>query len=116
MNVEIFRVEVQKRIAESSESAERLVGDVRQEVETVLEEIIDDCFGAFIDLCQQIKLVAREELVRLEVQTLTQIQKMLTVESNFIYQRKGFYEVILSKIADVDRKKENDKANPKDEL
>ncbi len=25
---------------------------------------------------------------------------MLTVESNFIYQRKGFYEVILNKIAE----------------
>jgi len=30
---------------------------------------------------------------------------MLTIEGNFIYQRKGFYEVLLNKIAEKERLK-----------
>ena len=39
---------------------------------------------------------------------------MLKVEANFIYQRKGLYEVILEKIADKERSKSSEKG--KDEL
>ena len=39
---------------------------------------------------------------------------MLKVEANFIYQRKGLYEVILDKVADKERAKASDKG--KDEL
>ncbi len=40
---------------------------------------------------------------------------MLRVEANFIYQRKGFYETILTKIADAELSK-GKQAQPKDEL
>ena len=39
---------------------------------------------------------------------------MLKVEANFIYQRKGQYEVILNKIGDLERKKGQEKSH--DEL
>ena len=39
---------------------------------------------------------------------------MLKVEANFIYQRRGQYEVILAKIGDQDRKKDQGKGH--DEL
>ena len=39
---------------------------------------------------------------------------MLRVEANFIYQRKGYYEIILNKIAEKERNKESSKG--RDEL
>ena len=39
---------------------------------------------------------------------------MLRVEANFIYQRKGYYEIILNKIAEKERNKES--AKGRDEL
>ena len=39
---------------------------------------------------------------------------MLRVEANFIYQRKGYYEIILNKIAEKERSKESSKG--RDEL
>ena len=62
MNVEIFKLEIQKRISEAGEESSKLVEKVRQEVETVLDEVIDFCFGKFEDLARQIKVSAREEL------------------------------------------------------
>jgi len=44
----------------------------------------------------------REELQTLTAQTNSQIDKMLKIEANFFYQRKGLYEVILSKIVDLE--------------
>ena len=38
----------------------------------------------------------------LTAQTNSQIDKMLKIEANFFYQRKGLYEVILSKIVDLE--------------
>ena len=42
------------------------------------------------------------------------MDKMLKVEANFIYQRKGLYEVLLNKIGDKER--ENSKSQGHDEL
>ena len=43
-------LEIQKRISEAAEDSRTLVERVRQEVETVLDQIIDFCFGTFEDL------------------------------------------------------------------
>ena len=63
LNVEIFKLEIQKRISEAAEDSRTLVERVRQEVETVLDQIIDHCFGTFEELSRQIKQTAREHLV-----------------------------------------------------
>lgn len=55
MNVEIFKLEIQKRISEANQDSEQLVDKVKLEVEAVLDEIIDHCFGTFGDLAKQIK-------------------------------------------------------------
>lgn len=100
MNVEIFKIEIIKKMKESEEGAIKLVDNVSQAVVKVLDEIIDSCFGSFPDLSAQIKLSAKDQLAGLRTQTVEQIEKMLRVEGNFIYQRKSFYEVILARIAD----------------
>ena len=105
LNVEIFKLEIQKRITEAGEDSAKLVEKVREEVATVLDEIILSCFGEFPELAQQIQLTSRDELADLQWQTQTQIDKMLKVEANFIYQRKGYYEVILAKIATAERER-----------
>ena len=41
---------------------------------------------------------------------------MLRVEANFIYQRKGLYEVLLNRIADTEREKGKNQGKGNDEL
>jgi len=55
LNVEIFKLEIKKRICEAEADSKLLVDKVRQAVEGVLDEIIDHCFGRFEELARQIK-------------------------------------------------------------
>ena len=54
LNVEIFRLEIKKRIAEASEDSEKLIDTVREEVAAVIDEVIQDSFGEFPELVNQI--------------------------------------------------------------
>ena len=107
--MEIFRLEIRKRIQETGQGSSELVAKVRQELEAVLFEIIDHCFGRFEELAAQIKAVTVEQMQGLEDVTLAQIDKMLRVESNFVYQRSGLYETILVRIADKERQYSQEK-------
>ena len=54
LNVEIFRLEIQKRISEAHEESTSLVEKVREEVANVLDQVIKRSFGEFPELVRQI--------------------------------------------------------------
>ena len=62
MNVEIFKLEIQKKITEAGKGSADLVSKVKEEVEKIIHEIIDFSFGKFEELAEQIKLLAQDEL------------------------------------------------------
>ena len=65
MNVEIFKLEIEKRIKEAGDDSANFVDRIKQEVESFVNEVIDSCFGKFEELASQIKLSARDELTLL---------------------------------------------------
>ena len=54
LNVEIFRLEIQKRISEAHEESTSLVEKVREEVANVLDQVIERSFSEFPELVRQI--------------------------------------------------------------